>query len=242
MKLAELQRRLTDFGLNLSAPLALADYDSLVPEAWRAERIAAGCRGALIVGNAGRALWPLFAASPEASLRRNPLDRYTARVLADVSGLAGPATRFTTYTERRDDTYLPLVRLAERAGFGVPGRVGVLLHPVYGPWISIRGVLYLQEELASPTLEVFDPCTGCPAPCALACHGGVVGSDGVDSVGCFRTKLLQPACRAACDARSACIVGPEHAFSAEQIAHHSRIRWRPSTVRHAVRVLVRGKH
>ena len=36
--------------------------------------------------------------------------------------------------------------------------------------------------------------------------------------------LALPACATRCDARSACVVGPEHAYSAEQTAHHSRIR------------------
>ena len=239
MSLDALRASLAAAGLNLTGTLPGEEYDRLVPTPWRAEHIYSRCRGVLIVGNGGRGLWPLFEASPEARLRRNPLDRYTRRVMQEAARRATPPAHVALYTDKREDGYLPLVALAQRAGFGSPGRVGVLLHPTYGPWISIRGAIFLGEELPFSETAAFDPCTGCPAPCATACHGQVVGPDGVDPRGCFRTKILKRACRAACDARSACVVGPEHAFSPEQISHHSRIRWRPSTVRHAIQVLAR---
>ena len=57
--------------------------------------------------------------------------------------------------------------------------------------------------------------------------------------GCFRTRILDRGCRLACDARRACVVGPEHAYSVEQEAHHSRIRWGPAVLRRAAGVLLR---
>jgi hypothetical protein len=159
-------------------------------------------------------------------------------VLSEACELCQPPARFALYREQREGSYLPLVALARRAGFGTPGRVGVLIHPVFGPWISIRGVVYLPFEVEASATAAFDPCTGCLAPCASACHGGVIGPRSVDAEGCFRTRLLTPACRSACDARAACVVGREHAFTPEQVAHHSRIRWRPATLRRAARVLL----
>ena len=239
MSLEDLRAGLAAAGLNLSAALPVEEYDRLVPDSWQARFVQPGCQGVLIVGNGGRALWPRFQAAPEARLRQNPLDRYTARVLHEAARGLTPPAGVATYTDRRSQLYLPLVRLGERAGLGTPGRIGMLLHRDYGPWISLRGVLYLNESVPFTEPEPFDPCGGCPAPCARACHGAVVGSKTVDVRGCFRTKILKRACRADCDARRACVVGPEHAFSTEQIAHHSRIRWRPATLRHALDVLVR---
>ena len=238
MNLQALTSQLERSGLNLTGTLSVEDYDRMVTPSWRTEAVCPGAAGVLVVGNAGRALWERFQTSPEFRLRRDPLDRYTKRILAEtVEGVPNPSDH-VLYTEKRGDTYLPLMTIARRAGFGSPGRVGVLLHPPYGPWISIRGILFLPEEVPAVEPLPFDPCTGCPAPCMTACHGRVVSEKGVDVVGCFRTKILNPKCRSACDARSACVVGPEHAFSSEQIAHHSRIRWRPSTLRRAARVLL----
>ena len=241
MKLDELRSTLSRSGLNLVLPLPAEHYDRIVPPAWQLARVAPGTCSVLVVGNGGRTLWEHFLASPEARLRRNPLDTYTERILRETGTALNPPAPVALYTERREESYLPMVALAQRAGFGTPGRVGVLIHRKYGPWIALRGLLYTQESLPlQEPGEPFDPCGGCPAPCADACRGQVIGPESVDVDGCFRTKVLQSACRRSCDARSACVVGPEHAYSADQLAHHQRVRWRPTTLRHAARVLAKS--
>ncbi len=224
MSLGRIVARLADAGLGLTGTLPIEIYDALVPEPWRSLRLAASARGALVVGNAGRALWERFVASPERALARDPLDAYTRRVLDEVAQIPDPPAAIGFYADRRDGVYLPLVALARRAGFGTPGRVGVLIHPVYGPWLGVRAVLLLAEDVPFHEPAVYAPCDGCPAPCATACHGKVIGSTGVDAAACYQVRLTHPACATRCDARSACVVGPEHAYSAEQTAHHARIR------------------
>lgn len=224
MSLAPALARLADAGLGLTGGLPIETYDALVPRPWRAAALAPGARGALVIGNAGRALWERFRAAPERALATDPLDAYTRRVLAEAARAAPPPVAIAFYADRRDGVYLPIVALARRAGFGSPGRVGVLLHPVYGPWIAIRAVLLTGEAPALPPQLDFEPCRGCPAPCARACPAGVVGPDGLDAAGCYRARQALFACAEACAARSACVIGPEHAYSREQIAHHSRIR------------------
>lgn len=215
---------LAEAGLGLTGTLAIAEYDALVPEPWRSLHLAPGARGALVVGNAGRQLWERFVASPERALASDPLDAYTRRVLARSAALCRPAAAVGFYADRRDGVYLPLVALARRAGFGAPGRVGVLIHPVYGPWLGIRAVLLVAESLETRGPAAWSPCDGCDAPCASACHGGLVGAHGVDARACYQARLTLPACALACDARRACVVGRVHAYSAEQTAHHARIR------------------
>jgi hypothetical protein len=236
-----IREALDDAGFNLTGPLLADEYDRLAPPAWQLDAICPGARGVLVVGNGGTALWPRFTSSPEARLRRDPLDRYTARVFREIAGRIPRPSAFALYTERRQDVFLPIVSLAQRVGFGSPGRIGLLLHPKFGPWTSLRGVFFLPEEVSWTEPEPFDPCNGCPAPCQEACHGGVVSEQGVDLRGCVRTKILNRACRAACDARSACVVGPEHAFPPDQIAHHSRIRWRPRTIARAATMLLKSR-
>ena len=216
-----IHRALAAGGFSLAAPLSVAEYDRLVPGPWSSAAVFPGTRGVLVVANAGRDLWPLFEASPEARLESDPLDAYTRRVLGEATR---PAAGFALYQEQRQGSYLPLVALAERAGLGVPGRVGVLLHPIYGPWISLRAVVFLPVPVEWQEPERFDPCTGCPAPCQDACHGRVIDARGVDVEACYRARLSLPECALRCDARRACVVGPEHAFPPRQVAHHSLIR------------------
>lgn len=228
MSLAATRAALAAAGLDLAAPLPASDYDACVPAEWRSEP---GCRSVLVVGNAGPALWRRFAAARPGG--REPFDRFVEAALERCAPGA-----FATYTERRGGRPLPLVALAERAGLGVRGRIGVLIHPVYGPWTSLRAVVYSEEDATPEPLVGFDPCTGCPAPCVDACRGGVIGH-GFDGEGCFRTKLLERGCRVACDARAACVVGPEHAFPPEAVAHHSRLHWSPALALRAARTLLR---
>ena len=212
-------RRLERAGFTLFAPLALDDYNARVPDVWKESP--SRYAGVWIVANAGRALWPRFRASPEFSRPDDPLDDYTRRCFEQATDAK---QGFALYSDRREGQYLPLVALAEAAGLGTPGRVGVLLHPDFGPWISLRGVLFVPEPLQTRRVEPFDPCSDCPAPCENACHAGVVTADGVDVPACYQARLTLEDCSLRCDARAACVLAPEHAFGAEQVAHHSRIR------------------
>ncbi|MBW2280666.1 MAG: hypothetical protein JRG76_06665 [Deltaproteobacteria bacterium] len=234
MSLAATRAALERAGFNLTAPLSAREYDAIVAPEWRSGDLRRDCRSVLIVANGGGALWDCFQRAPEWKERRDPLDRYTSRVLRECG-----ATHFASYRDRRRGRMLPLVALAECAGLGSPGRLGLLLHPVYGPWMSLRAVVYSSEEVVLDPAPVFNPCTGCAAPCVSACRGGALDGDGFDGSRCFRTKLLDAGCRTACDARAACVLAPEHAFPADQVAHHSRIGWTPGLALHALRVMAR---
>ena len=197
MTLAAMRAALETEGLDLTATLTAREHDACVPEPWRAPP---ACQSVVVVGNAGSALWESF--DRERPRGRDPLDRFVEDVLHRVAPGA-----FATYRERRAGRALPLIALAERAGLGRPGRIGLLLHPTYGPWISLRAVVYSTESVEPAAPLDFDPCTGCPAPCVTACRGQVIGEAGFDGEGCFRTKLLDAGCRVACDARTACVIG-----------------------------------
>lgn len=229
MTLAATLAGLEAAGLDLLAALTARDHDACVPEQWRAPP---GCRSVVVVGNAGSALWKSFdRARPRG---RDPLDRFVEDILRRLAPGA-----FATYAERRAGRPLPLVALAERAGLGRTGRIGLLLHPTFGPWISLRAVVYSTESVEPAAPLDFDPCTGCPAPCVTACRGRAIGEAGLDGEGCFRTKLLDAGCRVACDARAACVIGPEYAFPPAAVAHYSRLRWSPGLMVRAVRTLAR---
>lgn len=225
MSVSELSAELEAGGLDLSAALDRDTYDACVAPAWRCARVRPECRSVLIVGNAGRAFWSQLSRAPEAKDPEHPVDRYTLRLLEQAARRVDPPASIALYWEQRDREFLPLVALAERAGLGRRGRIGLLIHPRYGPWISLRAALYLDVEVPGTAGALLaSPCEGCPAPCQLACHGNAVATNGLDLARCAATKRDHPACRVGCDARLACVVGREHAFSREQIVHHSRLR------------------
>jgi len=250
---------LVDAGMGLLGVLAATRYDALVPAAWGSPAIRPGARSALVVASGGRALFDAFSAAPEASLARpkaaqrgeaersrtssEPLDAYTVRVVEAAAGRLGGGARALFAFEQRGGVYADFVALGQVAGLGAPSRLGLLLHPVFGPWMSIRAVLLTEREVAETgPAPGFDPCGGCPAPCVRACRGAAVpAAAGVfdsarlrlaarpqalqfrfDVAACCATRVSEPGCRLRCDARRSCVIGPDHAYSPGGEAHHMR--------------------
>jgi len=219
--------RLDAAGLNLRATLAVADYDALVPAPWRSEALAPGARTAIVLASGGRALWTAFRRAPEWGRGPDPLDAYTGRVAraaaADLEHTGHPSRALCAH-EQREGRFADFVALGAGAGLGVPGRLGLLLHPLYGPWISLRAVVLsaLAWRVPSEAPAGFAPCAGCPAPCQAACPGGAPGPAGFDLEACGSTRRTTPACGGSCAARLACVLGPDHAYAPEALAHHMR--------------------
>ena len=117
--------------------------------------------------------------------------------------------------------FADFVGLAHAVGFGSPSRLGILIHPEYGPWLAIRALLFTERELdpTSPDPS-FQPCEGCPAPCASACPGQALAAPSFDLERCIATTRLEDACRVGCAARHACVLGQGHAYDPDAEAHH----------------------
>ena len=183
-------------GLNLRAALPIARYDAAVPETWRSAALLPDARSAIVVASGGRALWDAFSRAPEFGGTAHPLDAYTRRVTeAAVAELDDCALALLAF-ERRDGVYADFVELGRLAGLGAPSRLRLLLHPLYGPWMSLRAIVLTSVEWERGAPLAFDPCRDCPAPCERA------GPD--------------LAAR-----RRACVVGPEYTYSEAELAHHA---------------------
>ncbi len=215
-------------GFNVAAVLGPERYDDLVPDAWKTPRLLPHARAVLVLGCGGRDFYRAFLRAPEASLSPDPLDTYTRRVVGEAAVVfeaEGFAARCHLYCERLEGQYADFVALARACGIGAPSRLGLLLHPVYGPWLSIRALL-LTEKAFPPSRPLsepeFAPCHGCLAPCLEACPGSAPLAAGFDADACGRTRAVQPACAERCDARGACVVGPEHRYDSEGEAFHMR--------------------
>ncbi len=230
-------------GFNVAGALAIDDYDTRVPPPWRSDLAAPGARRAIVLGTGGGGFeraW-LEAAAGQGGL--DPADDFAADVLARVTrsieAASGGVARAWLYADRRSDSggapvFADFVALAEACGLGVRGRLGLLLHPVYGPWWSVRGLVLtsldgpVRVAADSSTTASADappaasPCLDCTAPCISACPGGAVSAEGFDAAACARTRRAGVTCGERCDARRACVVGPAHAYDAAAEAHYAR--------------------
>ncbi len=228
MRAEALERRVARLldaaGLDLRGVLAPVEYDARVPPAWRCAALLPGARSVWVVGSGGRALWTAAQAGAALHASPDPLDAHTEGALgACVEWLRseGQAAVAAFAHERRAGAYADFVALGHAAGLGAPSRLGLLVHPVYGPWLSLRALLVtaLATRPSAPRPD-FDPCRGCPAPCAAICHGEALAPAGFEIRRCAATRLREPRCAQRCDARRACVLGQEHAYVEVAEAHH----------------------
>ena len=230
----ELTSELCVGGFNLAGVLAIDDYDALVERVWRSDALLSGARSAVLLGCGGPDFFRALRDSPEWAGGIDPADRFARRVVEahrDVWIERGWSSASFLYRDRRDDDgrscYANFTALATACGLGVPSRLGILLHPTYGPWWAIRALLLTERELSPTAALDWNPCDGCPAPCAQACPSdAVVLPSGFDIRACFETRGVTPACRTRCAARRACVVGgDEVAYQEEAEAHYMRNTW-----------------
>ena len=170
----ELRRVASGQGFELVGFLDAAAYDAALPELQQRRRVAErvpGVATVVLLGSGGRGFWDMLQAGAGIEGRARPdyhpidvASRQRLEVLVELlRGHAVPAS----LTMPDDDDALDFLRLATMAGLGVISPViGLLLHPVYGPWVSLRGALLVEGRpfgaVASSPLQ-FDPCADCDA-------------------------------------------------------------------------------
>lgn len=221
--------------------VGVADTDAhdgrVAPE--RAIRVhAPWARSVVVVGNAGPALWSRVegwaAARGGVEAVADPIDEFTAETVpaavTPVLDEAGVRHRIAFPFASGSELSPSFLDLAATAALGTPSLLGVLLHPVFGPWMALRAAIVTDVALtAARPAEGFDPCPTCvERACQRACPGGVVRDPGGwDFVGCIDHRIATGDCGARCEARVACVIGREHRYGAAALAHHHGRAWRP---------------
>lgn len=81
-----------------------------------------------------------------------------------------------------DNSPIREVDAALRAGLGVLGKNGLLIHPKYGSWVFL-GCIVTDMPLSFSEAEK-RACIGCGA-CVRACPAGCIGEKGIDGIRCL---------------------------------------------------------
>ena len=206
-------------------------YDSAVKPAVRSGLIDSAARSIVVLGNGGGALWAALKAhaarNPGWWQRENPLDDFTREIVerdAAAPARAAGLRCTVTYPFMNGAPMLDFVALARAGGIAGPSILGVAVHPRFGPWIAFRAALMLDVELDKPGEAAgFDPCPGCAArTCISACPAGAVSFEkGWDVPLCLTHRVeLEADCAGRCHARVGCVIGPEHRYPDDELAHH----------------------
>lgn len=200
---------LAEVGVQVCGVAAGAPWQHVLP----------GCRSVLVFGSGGSALWEHLRALPAGETdREHPVDQLVKTTL----------TRLTVADSRRwvrcaDDETTPLDfrTLALNAGLGHRSRLGLLLHPEFGPWWALRAACFTTEPLPlSPPLRSAPPCAGCAAPCADACPVRAPRESGFELQDCLAWQARSESCSGGCLARIHCPEGRSHAYDAAQHRYH----------------------
>lgn len=228
------RERLSRRGFNLTGLVDAKRFDAWAPAGQRLEEVLSGARSAIMIAAGGRALWRAIAEESRSSNRgrsgagepgADPIDRFSEKTILEEAALirgALPRARIAAaFPFGGGAEHLPYIRLAEHAGLGTSETVlGLLLHPEFGPWVSLRGCLITDLPLpASQPLDEFRPCEGCARPCLTTCPVTALTEAGWDHAACFSHRTSGPNCLDGCAPRIACPVGQQHRFGEEEMRH-----------------------
>ncbi|HEX6813721.1 MAG TPA: hypothetical protein VF384_19025 [Planctomycetota bacterium] len=212
------QQHASSTGFNLFGIVDAERFDAWQPREQRTTTLLPNCGTVIVLGTGGRASrcsrdpdGGLASGGPPQDVRA--FERAAAKTLAGM--LLSRSVR-SRLVEPVLGHRLNFVRLAEAAGFGTVSPVsGLLLHPEFGPWLSVCAALLLDGRPFGPVVDAsitdrFQPCCNCDKPCLTACPASVHdGFGNMDLDRCFGHRVLG-GCASGCGSRRACPVGADH--------------------------------
>lgn len=203
--------------MNLWGVLRLDDVD---PALCRGRKVAerdCDAQSVIVVGAGGSEIWRRMhdesgiARGLPARVAARSFDAWSRRVLEREVEMLQRAGFSAKAIFPFDPDPVCFQQMAEAAGLVVASPVvGLLLHPEFGPNVSMRGAIVVKEELeASGELE-FDPCSACAAPCLEACPVGAYPEPGRAQPERCAAQRHSGGCADSCSVRRACPRGAEH--------------------------------
>ncbi len=215
-------------GFNLIRRIRTEEYDSVVSPESRIPGLCPGSTSVILVGFAGHTFWSIL----KKFLNKNPgfrdsyedwIDYYTVlrfMEIADLFEKHGLGWR-AVFPFGEKSLALDFMKLGELGGTGTKGIIGVLIHPEYGPWISLRGAIISDIEFSRYDSPLsFNPCPECHKPCIPVCPANTVSEKGWDVPACMKFRLREIDCTDNCVSRRACPYGKEHQYTREQLGYH----------------------
>lgn len=229
--LGSVRRAGARFGLNLVAAIPVSCYDQEIPPEMRIGSAHSDARSVILIGNGGRDFWNAFTAfvaeHPGWMAREHPLDDFTREIVENYllpAVCAGGVNATPIYPFLSTGPTVNFMLLGRLAGLAGPSLIGVVVNPVYGPWMAFRAALLIDAEVNEPGSALnFDPCPACVTrSCIAACPSGAVAYPaGWDIPRCVRYRVeVEKDCAPRCHARAGCVLGPEHRYADDELAYH----------------------
>jgi methylmalonic aciduria homocystinuria type C protein len=220
----QLSDRLIPLGFEVLGAVASSAYNASLDDKLAAYRVALslgdGPSVALVVGNTKR-LWPLFLeafASTPLGDEAHPLDAYSRRhISAAAAHLASElgVAHETRFSFDPPPNTVAIQRLAALAGAAELAPIGLCVHPVYGPWFSLRAAVVLALPGPAPSASA-PTCTACAG---RPCMGPREKVMAMGAAGVSR-ELLAEHWETWLAMRDACPIGRDVRYSDAQVRYH----------------------
>ena len=217
-------------GLNLFGLVDAAGFDAAQPRELRAQALLPGCGNILVLGRGGSAVQqdqPGPSGEGVAAVRG--ADAAAELLSARLTAAGLPHLRLRSVEEK-----MRFRQLGEAAGFGVVSPVsGMLLHPVFGPWLLVEAALLVEGSpfgvaRAGAPSAGFEPCAICAQPCIATCSSLAVDLHGRVTRGRCGDPRRGGGCIDRCDARLACPAGTASAWRSARAHILERSQRQPS--------------
>jgi hypothetical protein len=218
--LANAQRHAAALGLNLFGLVDAERFDRCQPRDQRVRERWPHCGTVLVVGSGGQEFWRQFAQACGGRAAGGPPSptapqQFASRCIQEIA-TCFRAKPLPFEVVEPSGPCPSLLRLGEAAGLGTVSPVsGLLLHPEFGPWVTLRAALLFAGHPFGPVpdatlVERFQPCCGCRQPCTTGC------------------STTPGNCPPNCHGRCACPIGNEHRSPVVEDAPPRQVsaRWR----------------
>lgn len=229
--LEELREYFLECGFNLTLTIDPAKYNNTAGISKKTESLFPGAKSIILTGFGGKGFWTIFqhflTGNPEFREKNiNLIDNYSVLKIHEACAVLdkNKVSYKRVYPFGENALDLNFLRLGELGGAGVPSLLGILLHPVYGPWISLRGAIITDMELREygGNLSNFSPCPPCDKPCISACPIKTISESGWDWEACMKYRISDKTCEGSCASRRACPYGRDEQYSDEQLHYHHK--------------------
>jgi hypothetical protein len=199
--LIALEQRARARGYDLFGIVDTQRFDAAQPAEGRCAREFAGCGTAIVLGSG----------APRLAEAEGPGELLRMLTEAGLRARLAPPLRST----------IRFACLGEAAGFGtVSPVIHRLLHPAYGPRVSVRAVLLVEGlpfgAIADATIaDRFQPCCNCSRPCVAACPADVHDGLGASDLRRCYDERLSGSCTTGCEVVRHCPIGAANQVPSE---------------------------
>jgi hypothetical protein len=175
---------------------------------------------ALLLAN-GAELWPKFLQAYRSSTTlessAHPLDEWLAQTVVQSLAPIKECIRIYFAHQRYNGRFLPMVSLAQAAGFAATAPCHLAVRHDVGPWLALRALVLLDAEAPAEVPPVTEPCSSCAAPCRLPFERALALTRTQSDA---QVMDVAPQWQAWVAARDSCPYGRRARYSNDQIEYH----------------------